>query len=374
MIIDANLIDERVSYTFSSERSGYPASNALDINKRKRTWRSAGYWLIESGSNTLVINDAAGVNITATVAAGEYTTDSLFFAALKTALEAASQSTFTISRDTTTNKIKILAALGGTASVFRIICTNAASADMCGILGYSVLSDRTGALFYIADLLKIHTSEWFIFDFGFPVSPTAFLAFADRSYPMRISSTAVVNIQGNLTNDFTAPLVDEVATVSDYGIGLADADGIGAGVACRYWKVEIIDQDNAYGYVEIGAMIIGTHVLTNRSPVFPFNSEDNDLSQREYSEGGQVISSKRAQTEIIPLSWDLLDVTSFENLVACFETYGTHSAFAVILDVDGVFSSTFLKWAKLVRMNNEPRKNLVSFQNWSVQWNLREDL
>lgn len=374
LVIDSNLIDERLSFTFSSERSGYPATNALDISKRKRTWRSAGYWEIVSGDNTLVIKDAAaGGNLTATIAAGEYATDALFFAALKAGLEAASDSTFTITRDATTNKIKITAALGGAATHFQIIATHADSADMCAVLGFATASDLTGALNYTADLLRIHTSEWFIFDFGSPVEVNAVLGFADRNYPIKISSTATVTIQGNLTNDFSAPIVDEALSVSDFGIGAADKDGIG-GLACRYWKLKIIDRDNAAGYVEIGALIIGTHVDILRSPVFPFAPDEQDLSMREYSEGGQPITSKRGQTTIMPLFWELLSTTEFEALHEVFETYGLHSPFAIVLDVDGVFSSTFMKWARIVRFAESPREQLSSYNNWTMQWNVREDL
>lgn len=374
LVIDSNLIDERVSFAYSSQLTAYPASNALDVNRRRKVWRSAGFWKIETGSNTLVIRDAvAGADLTATVAIGTYATDALFFAALKTALEAVSDSTFTITRDATTNAIKITAVLAGAASAFLIRGAAAGSANFAPIIGFA-LTNISGALFYIADVVKIHTSEFLQFDFGFPVSPTAVLGFADKNRTLRISLDAVITLKGNLTNDFTTPLVSEVLTVADYAIGLADPLGIG-GTACRHWQVEIIDPSNAFGYVELGALIIGTHaVLTRGSADFPLDADDTDLSQQEFSEGGQLVTSKRAQTQSIDIFWNGLDGASLEILAGIFETYGTHSVFAVILDGEDAFSTEILLWSKLVRMAGAPRKKLVSSNNWQVNWNLREDL
>lgn len=375
LIIDTNLIDQRVSYDASSENASYPASNVLDISKRKRTWRTAGNFVIESGSNTLVIKDVnGGPNLTATITAGTYASDALFFAALKSALEAASDSTFTITRNTTSKKIVITAVLGGAATHFEIVCTHANSAAMCGILGFSTAANRTGALAYTADLIRIHTSEWIEFDFGAPVSPTAFLAVADRNRPLKVSLTATVRLQGNSTATWSSPQVNELATVNDRTIGLADEDGIG-GTACRYWRVLIQDVDNSYGFLELGAIVIGTHaVLARGAPVFPLEVEEEDLSQKEKSEGGTLVGSKRDRTDFISLNFEGCTKADLEVLEDVAETYGTHSVFAVMLDTEGAFSSDVLKWARLVSMEQAPRKRLVRPNNWTVSWLLREAL
>lgn len=375
LVVDQNLIDQRDAFSYSSQQAAYPATNALDTNKRARTWRSAGYWLMETGSNTLVIRDAAGGgDLTATVAAAAYATDALFFAALKTALEAVSDSTFTITRDATTNAIKITAVLGGAATAFQIRATAAGSAALAPLLGYSIASDLTGALFYTADVVRLHTEEFLIFDFGFPVSPTVFLGFGDANRPLRLSSTATVKVQGNATDAWSSPQVDETATVTDYGVGFVDRDGIG-GLACRWWKIKIQDFDNAFGHVELGAVLLGTHIaLTRGSPVFPFEVSEEDLSQRQFSEAGRLVTSKRNQSRTMTLNWEGLTKAEFDEVFSVFETYGMHSAFAILLDEDAVFSSDFIRWAKLVRMSQEPRERLVSPNNWSVTWLLREDL
>lgn len=374
MVVDQNLVDQRASFSYSSQQTAYPAENAVDVNRRARTWRSAGYWNIESGSNTLVIRDASGgSDLTATVAVGTYATDALFFAALKTALEAVSDSTFTITRDATTNAIKITAVLGGAATHFEIRGAAAGSANFAPILGYA-LTNLSGALFYVADVVMLHTEEFLIFDFGFPVSPTAALGFADRNRALRISSSATVKIQGNATNTWASPQVDETLVVADYGIGVVDRDGLG-GIACRYWKLKIYDPSNSYGHIELGAFVLGTHIELDRGDaVFPLDVQEEDLTVRAYSEGGQVIAGKRAQTRTFRLSWEGITKAGADELIAVFETYGLHSVFAIVLDEDGVFSTDLMRWAKLVRFQEPPTDQLASPNNWSFQWRLREDL
>lgn len=379
-VLDSNLIDEAAAFSVSSEQANYPGANALDLNRRRRVWRSAGHWFMQTGSNVLRVRDAAGgADLDATVTPGHYATDALFFAALKSALEAVSDSTFTVTRDATTNRVKITAALGGAATAFQIRAADAAC-TLAPLLGYA-LTNLSGALFYVADELRLHTSEYLMFDFGFPVSPSAVLAVADRNRPLRVTPGSSVRIRGNLTNDFwtVAPQVDIACEVGDYAIAYADQDGIG-GIPCRYWLLEVTDPANAYGYVELGAVVLGTHISLARGSVdFPMQDDDEDLSPQEYSEGGQLVSQKRAQTEYLRLDWNGLSNADFEAVNALFGKVGLHSPFAVLLDgADDLgnlaLSTDMLLWAKLVRFRTKPSKRVVSPGNWSVSWELREDL
>ena len=385
LIVDQNLVDQRSAFSYSSQQTSYPATNALDANKRARTWRTQGYWRIISGENTLVIRDASGgSDLTATVTAAVYTSDTAFFAAMKTALEAVSDSTFTISRDATTNAIKITAVLAGAATHFEIRGAAAGSADFAPILGFA-LTNTSGALFYVAPVLKLHTEEYLIIDFGFAVSPTVLLGFGDKSRALRISSTATVSIQGNATDSVLAwdtPQVDVSVTVADQGIGHVNRYGIGgtasaAGTACRYWKLKIIDTANPYGHIELGAFILGTHMVFARgNVVYPLNVRNLDLSEKGYTEGGQAIASARAQTKIAQLNFEGLTKADKQLVDELFETFGTHSVFAICLDPDGAFTTDLMKWSKLVRVEDgqEPQESLGSPGNWEAQWTVREDL
>lgn len=375
-VLDCNLIDTALSKTASSENASYPATNVWDLSRRKRVWRSAGYWNITSSTNVFIFQESIGVNLTATVTADEYATDALFLTALAAAFNGATGKvgTYTATRDATTNRIKITQSVSGGAAVFRLISTSASS-TIAALLGYDTAADYTGATAYIAEILKIHTSEHLRWDMGFPVVMNAVIAVADRGRPLRITPSATVKIKGNLTNDFVTPLVSVTCTVLDYILGYVDLDGLGSAVACRYWELEIVDPSNPYGYVELGAIFAGTKAtITRGSPVFPLEVNDEDLSQRAYSEGGQTNTGRRSKYESFTLNWGGLDKASYEELQSVFETYGIHSSFFICIDQGGAVGTDPLLWTRLVKFTEGPKKRSDRPGLWALPWQLKEEL
>lgn len=373
VILDQNLADEAASVEASSEQAAYPIENALDINRRKRVWRSAGFFEVETGGNSIVVQDTAGVDLTASVAVGEYASDALFFAAIKTAIEAVSDSTITVSRDATSNCIKITAVLGGAATVFRLRCTQMSA--MADLMGFSDNSDLSGSLTYTAENLRIHSREFVRFDFGFPVTVHGVLAAADRNRALRISPSAQITLYGGDSNELlTTNLVEETVPVGSFIAGLVDTDGIG-GVACRYWELEIIDRENPWGYVEIGALFIGSKLsLAQGSIQFPLEVGNFDLSNRAYSEGGQTVVGRGPQGAQYELAFAHLTAADYEAVMAIAEEKGVHTSFAVALDQQGAFSSDPLLWCKFVKFAEIPKSRLGRPNNWTVPFTLREEL
>ena len=372
LVLDKNLIDPETvaSYSTSSEQSAYPIENAIDLEKRRRVWRSNGYWNVETGENTIVFRETVGVDLTATITVDEYTSDSTFRAAIKSALDAAGDSTYTVSRDST-NRLQITSNGLGGGGIFQLMWTS--ETDFGDLIGFDTSANDTGALTYTADLVRIHSLEWVKWDFGFPTEPQAFIAVADRNRGMKISPNAVVRLKGNLVDEWTSPLVNLTLTVRDRIMGVIESDGLGT--PCRYWRLEILDPDNALGYVEIGSMFFGNSaVITRGAPVFPLQTDDIDFSEVVYSEGGQTISGRRSQTESFQLNWEGLNKASVEELIGVWEYYGTSATFIIAMDTEGAFSTDEFLWTRLVRFNAPPSKILVRPNNWSMTWRLREEL
>lgn len=361
------------SATQSSQRTGYPASNCYD-DKRYKPWRSAGYWLIESGSNTIVFREAVGVDLTATVAAAAYTTTAALLAALKAAFEAAGVATYTVSQDTTTGKIKILSALDGGATVFQLKWTNIASADMAGILGFDTASDDTGAAFYVADDLRIHTQEFLTWDLGIPTNPKAFAAIGARNRQLKISSTAVIKLQGCSTSNFAAPEFESVVPYFDYVIALENGDGLHTS-GLRYWRLYIEDVSNPNDYVELGEVFLGDYTeLARGCAVYPFTSSLSDISDQVTSEGGQVYSSRNAMTQKFQLQWNGLTKADLEYLEDVFNQFGFHKPLFISFDAREAFSTDFETWVRFARFDGDMEFQLVSPNNFTAGWNLKEEL
>jgi len=360
----------------SSQTALFNSSNAYNLERRTKTWRSAGYFNIKTGLNTFVFRESIGIDLTASVTVDEYITDALFMAAIKTALEAAGDSVYTVSRDATTARIKILSNAAGGGGIFELICTNGPSAAMFDIMGYSTASNRTGALTHQADLLKIHTGEFLMWDLGVPTNPTGFFAVANRNAALNISPSATIKLQANWTNNFDTPAVEYALVMQDFilskvnPLGLSDITN-----GYRYWRLSIDDSSNPNSYIELGAVALCNHAqITRGCPAFPFETELQDRTNLVFSEGGQTISGRKTKTQVFQLSWELLDVASLEALENHYNYFGQHSAFFLSLDPNGVFSSDGATWNRLLRFTENPSAALVSPKNWSMKWSLREEL
>lgn len=350
----------------SSEHASFPLSNTFNKQTRSKVWRTTGYFLIESGDNTIVFNEGGG-DFTATVAAGEYTAATLC-TAIDTALSAAGAGSYTVTY-TAAFKFQIVKSTG----TFNIKWTHANSADMAGILGFSTASDDTGALTYLADNVRIHTSEWAIFDFGVSVSPSSFILIGERNEAIKISDSATIILYGNDTNVWTSPSYSQVLTFDEEAIA-EFSDTTLHGSALRYWKLEIIDKTNPLGYVEINGLYIGDHFSGAAGSVqFPMSVNLIDNSKNIISEGGQSLADIYEQTAEYSVTWNFLSKEDIEDITEFFELVGTAIPFYVSMDTDEAFSTSFNRRVKYVKFTGVDY-SLDGANRFSCDMNMREDL
>lgn len=362
---DADLI---VSQTYSSQLAAAPASNILAKIRRTKVWRSAGYWNITASNNVIKFKDSGGV-LTATIAVAEYVTDATFLAAVDAALEAAGGNDYTVTRDTATKKIKITS----NGAAFQLLCSNVGFTAK-NILGYTGSSDLTGALTYTADTLKIHTSEFTRLDLGTASNVQAFALIGLRNQGIQLTSDAVVTLQGNTTDVWTSPQYEQVLDWKDDVISVFDVDGLFSG-GLRYWRLEIEDPSNPDGYIEISKIYLGEIYVTVQGCVqFPLQSDYIDLSQTELSEMGVAFSNTIQKTQVHTLQWNNVTKTENEEFDDFISNYGTSFPFFISIDPEGVFSSDASKWIKYCRFNSMPRSILQTPNNFSSNWELREEL
>lgn len=371
ILTDPTLVN---NYSASSENASYPKENAVNINKRKKVWRSRGYFDITATNNVLIFRESVGVDLTATLTVGEYNSDTAFFLELIAALEAAGASTYSVARDTTTGRIKITSDGTGGGGVFQLQLTNVLS-TLADVIGFDTAANLTGALTYEADVLKLHTSEWLEWDLGFPSNPTGFIAVADRNIPLKLSPSATIKLQANWTNNWSAPALDLTLTHHDYLIASINVDGLATAPGYRYWRFLIVDQSNSSDYIEFGAVMLGVHAtITRGCPVYPFEVKKNDRTNVVYSDGGQTITGRRAGDQSVTMNWRGLDIASKEELETHYERFGLHSSFFVVTDPHESFTSDSDLSCMLVKFQSDPTYTLESHANWSMNWQLKEEL
>lgn len=359
--------------TKSSELAAAPATNIYDKVRRSKVYRTNGYWEITAANKVIIFRETdGGSDLTATVAEDEYTSDALFFAAIKTAMEAAGDSTYTVSRDTTTLKIKITAVLAGGATVFQLRTADAAF-TMAATLGYATGGHLSGALVYTADTLKIHTSEWVRWDCGTAVNPKAFAIMGSLENGLGVSSAATVTLEGNETDVWTGPSYTQTLTYNENCMALFDTEGLHTG-GLRYWRMKIVDTGNTAGYVEIAKVYLGEVYETAQGAVqFPLDDQFVDLSDTQRSEFGTAFSNRRIITEEFGFSWNYLTKVDKEAFEAFIRIYGTSYPFWIALDPNEVISTDSQNWVRFCRFMAPPKITLDRPNVWASPWVLREE-
>jgi hypothetical protein len=362
-------------FAYSSQIATAPASNIFYGARRSRTHMTAGCWEITSANKGIVLQTAAGVNQTVNIAEGVYTTDAAFLAAVNAALTSeTSSAAFMVERDATTKKIKITSdGAGGT--IFRLMTTNAAF-TAASILGFSNVANLTGALTYTADVLKIHTSEWYRFDLGGAANPTAFGMIGPRSKIFGLSEPAIVKLQASPTDAWASPAFEVTLTRTDCGVFHSNPNGIGD-MAYRYWRVVIIDPSNVAGYLEISKVYLGGMIRLEKGRAqFPLGREYFDLTNTDYSESGMSFSNNRMKAKRIRIDWKFLSAADNEALEDFFEEVGTGKPFFIGLDPNSAFSTAAARSMICVKFESAPPFPLdrpVSGAGFSSSWNLREE-
>jgi hypothetical protein len=365
--------DHFSSMTYSSQKTLMPASNTVAGTRRTKVWRSDGQWEITSANKGIVLQEVDGVNQTVNIAESTYTTDTSFLAAVKAALDgAAGSAVYTVARDTSTSKIKITSD-GGGGAVLKLMCTSG-SFTAAATIGFSTASDLTGSLTYTADVLKIHTSEFLKWDFGTSVNPKAFILLGLRNENINISQTATVKLQGNATDSWGSPSYDVTLSYNRFAMQVLSTSGLHTS-ALRYWRLHIQDASNVNLYVEISNAYLGDFVSSTRGAVqFPLRADLVDLSQTGFGRSGVSYSDVVQLTEELSFSWELLTVAEKEALEDFAREVGTTTPFFICLDPNEYFSAESERHTRYVKFMDGPTFTLVSPNNFSSDWRIREEV
>lgn len=376
-IYSDNLFDPaRVSsITTSSAKAQFPASNLYNGSRRSKLWRSNGYYEVKAGENTITFQETSSVDLIATVTVGEYTSFSDFALAVKTALDNAGASTYTVTQDTSTLKIKITSDGSGGGGIFSIMWTS--STNMAYMMGYSYTTDDTGFLTYTADNLRLTTGEFILVDMGLEANPDAVALIARRNSNMIFTSSSKIRIEGNTTNIWNVPQYTAYCTITDdivYKTKESSADGLYT-QPLRYWRFFFEDLDSPTGYIEIGSVFIGNPLTMARGRVqIPFTGSHIDASITVFSEGGQSFSDEKEISESFEVNMFGLTITEKEEFDQFFHEYKTVRPFFIQFDPNSAIGSDPGKYFRFVRMASAPTWNVPFPGVYEVDFTVREEL
>lgn len=266
---------ESGAFSASSSQSDYPASN-LYSTIRGDVWKNNGNFQISSENNKVYINGS-----TFTLTSGNYTS-----ATLITHFNSVTSQTLT------RNLLgKFVITLGSSGTLNLSSQTNA----VWETLGFLGTSDLTGTAF-TADDRRYNNGEWLKVDMLIPQTVTFACLLPAAEEVFSASSATSILLQGNNIDDWTSPIESIAMTVNDAGAFAAPSED--AVTPCRYWRIKINDWKNS----EISAAVgyIGSSTVTEDTNIsIGFSRRYVDLSQKLYSESGQLYVDRKPRLRVI---------------------------------------------------------------------------
>jgi hypothetical protein len=373
-IYDTNFVDTDIlaNQDFTSEQASFPATNVYNTQRRTKVWRTNGFYDVTASNNVIIFRETTGVDLTATIAVAEYSSRTSFLAAVKAALDAAGASTYTVAEVNLKTKITSNGAGGG--GLFQLM-TSDGSFTAEDILGYST-TDKTGALFYTADFVVIHSpSERLVWDFGVPTNPSAFILIGLRNDNLPYSPNGTIKLFGNETDNFSGtPSYSQTLTLDDQVISeIADENLHTEPV--RYWASDFNDPTNGLGYIQVSNIFLGDYFDPARGRVqFPWVKQYIDRTVTSTSEGGQSFADIKDQTGAYPIKFFGLQIADVERFDEIFEFYGTGKPLFVSMDTDAVFSSNRNRRIIFARFDSRPVATLSAPDVYDITMLFKEDL
>lgn len=126
-----------------------------------------------------------------------------------------------------------------------------------------------------------------------------------------LTDNAIVKIQGNASDVWTAPTVNITLVQGENGIWsttdvMTEQD---------YWRISIVDTTNPVSYIEVGRVWVGP-LLEVRGPYITFKENQVDTSATTLSISGQVYGDVGYKFKSYSFTYPWWDATEKENIVS----------------------------------------------------------
>lgn len=321
-------VDSVTSISASSENANFPTSN-LKHDFRSKTWRSSGTFIVDSSNNKIDFKDSGGGSeLTATLTSGTYSVSGLE-SEVESQMASVGASTYTCSYSESTGKWT-LSSDGAAFELLNSSGTNVGSSLLVNSLGFAS-TDKTGALSYTGASIAIHTKESVVFDLGSTENITSVALLWPKEDGIRLSSSAVVTVEANATNNWASPAVSQTLTIDNtYEIATYFWN---TDQSYRYWRVSLEDPANANLFVDLGVVVLGKSIdIQEPENGFTFGLTDQSKTQRtpfghEYTDAYPMVSS-------IEFSYSLMEYGDIQTLENAFRTNGNQTPVFVTFDSD----------------------------------------
>lgn len=327
-IVDYNYVSqENVTISASSSNSNFPVSNVAH-EFRSKVWRSTGYFVITSSNNKVnFVETNLGPELTATIPVGSYSLSALI-AAIKAALEAASVNarTYTVSKSAVTGKWTIA---GQTYLELLFSTGTDAATSIRSAIGFGS-NDFTGATTYTGPVAALHTEEGVVIDLNTAEEIDTVAIMFDSLAGVKLSDSALIYVQASATNAWTTPGYSQAVTIDNtYSCITLFLD---TPQEYRFWRIKIVDPQNAYGYVELGTIVLGKYLSLARCPDNGFDLTWDDASKLSVNDYGNTYVDEYPQVKEMIFNFNILTYDQQKILQEAFRRLGNKKPIFVALD------------------------------------------
>jgi hypothetical protein len=324
-VLDYIYAFEGVTPTASSASADFPVAN-LNAQTRSSVWRSTGNYVVDATNDKIDFKESGGgPELTATLTSGTYT-ELTFAAEIKAQLEAIGAETYTVSRSSSNGKWTI----SGGAFLSLLFSTGTNAATSCrSLIGYGS-SDYTGSSSYVGAAAAWHSEEWVKFDLSTSEAVDSVVLLFDKVDGSKLSGSAVVQFQGNATDSWSSPALNQTLTYDEvrgiYSYYFTSDQ------TYRFFRVRVVDTQNPSGYVEIAKILFGKATQFLRLPSEGFDYGIVDQSKEQSTAYGHKYFDLYPLRSELMVDFSYMTYADAESLIQIFEALGTTEPIFCVID------------------------------------------
>jgi hypothetical protein len=176
------------------------------------------------------------------------------------------------------------------------------------------------------------TDQWVKFDLQTAEDIDSVVILWPKEDGIRLSDSAVVKVQANATDVWTAPAVDVTMTIDNTYV-LA-THFFTSDQSYRYWRITVTDPANAYGYIELGVVWLGKG-LDIPSAQNGFKYSISDLSKQTQTDFGHDYVDEYPTSASLSLSFVNMDYQDIQTIENAFRNNGVRKPVFIALDNSG---------------------------------------
>lgn len=170
------------------------------------------------------------------------------------------------------------------------------------------------------------TSESIVVDYGTAVECDSIAILGHN-----LTASATLKIQGNSSDSWTSPPLDETITASTDEIAHFFTAG-----TYRYWRFTFSDTANTSSYIELGRLFLYSATTISRVFTNSFVENHVDTSRRYYSISGQVYGVKGITYRVYQLDFSYWSTDMVNTVLQIKEDTRGITPIVVVLDEDNM--------------------------------------